>query len=118
MNQLLQTGAVQRGYLGMQLVLAFEANDALRLGLDRVKGAFVEKVFPGTPAADSGLKANDVILQVENISIRNENHLINLISSLNAGQRIRMQVWRDRSTTTLDATVGDWSKAQTQYRTD
>jgi serine protease Do len=118
MNQLLQQGAVQRGYLGMQLVLAFEANDALRLGMDRVKGALVEKVFPGTPAAASGLLPNDVILQVENISIRNENHLINLISSLNAGQKIRMQVWRDRSTTTLDATIGDWTKAQGQYRAD
>jgi serine protease Do len=118
MNQLLQQGAVQRGYLGMQLALQFEANDALKLGLDRVKGALVEKVFPGTPAATSGLQPNDVILQVENISIRNENHLINLISSLNAGQRVRMQVWRDRSTTTLDAVVGDWTKAQGQYRTE
>ena len=81
-------------------------------------GAFVEKVYPGTPAADCGLRPNDVILQVENIAIRNENHLINLVSSLNAGQRIRMQVWRDRSTTTLDAVVGDWAKAQTRFRTD
>jgi S1-C subfamily serine protease len=118
MNQLLQQGAVQRGYLGMQLVQTFEPNDALKLGLDRVRGALVEKVYPSTPAADSGLRPNDVILQVENITIRNENHLINLISSLNAGQRIRMQVWRDRSTTTLDAVVGDWAKAQTRFRTD
>ena len=59
-----------------------------------------------------------MILQVENIAIRNENHLINLISNLNAGQRIRMQVWRDRATTTLDATVGDWTKAQTRFRTE
>jgi len=116
MNQLLQQGSVQRGYLGMQLATAFDPNEALKLGLDRVKGAFVEKVYPGTPAAASGLQANDVILQVENITIRNENHLINLISSLNSGQRIRMQIWRDRSTTTLDATVGDWAKAQSQFR--
>jgi S1-C subfamily serine protease len=118
MTQLLQQGSVQRGYLGMQLVLTFEPNEALKLGLDRVRGALVEKVYPSTPAADSGLRPNDVILQVENIAIRNENHLINLISSLNAGQRIRMQVWRDRSTTTLDAVVGDWAKAQTRFRTD
>jgi serine protease Do len=118
MTQLLQQGSVQRGYLGMQLVQTFEPNEALKLGLDRVRGALVEKVYPSTPAADSGLRANDVILQVENIAIRNENHLINLISSLNAGQRIRMQVWRDRSTTTLDAVVGDWAKAQTRFRTD
>ena len=56
--------------------------------------------------------------KVENISIRNENHLINLISSLNAGQRIRMQVWRARETTTLDAVVGDWAKAQARLRAD
>jgi serine protease Do len=118
MNQLLQQGAVQRGYLGMQLALTFEPNEALKLGMDRVKGALVEKVYPGTPAALSGLQQNDVILQVENVAIRNENHLINLISSLNAGQRIRMQVWRERATTTLDATIGDWTKAQTRFRTD
>jgi S1-C subfamily serine protease len=118
MNQLLQQGAVQRGYLGMQLAQTFDPNEALKLGLDRVKGALVEKVYPGTPAATSGLQTNDVILQVENIMIRNENHLINLISSLNPGQRIRLQVWRDRSTTTLDAVVGDWAKAQGQFRAD
>jgi S1-C subfamily serine protease len=118
MNQLLQGGAVQRGYLGMQLALTFEPNDALKLGMDRVRGALVEKVYPNTPAAVAGLQVNDVILQVENISIRNENHLINLISNLNAGQRIRMQVWRDRNNTSLDATIGDWAKAQTRFRTD
>jgi serine protease Do len=118
MNQLLQQGTVQRGYLGMQLAVSFDPNDAIKLGMDRVRGAFVEKIYPGTPAADCGLHPNDVILQVENIAIRNENHLINLISSLNAGQRIRMQVWRDRTTSTLDAVVGDWAKAQTRFRTD
>ena len=118
MNQLLAQGAVQRGYLGMQLVLTFEPNEAIKLGMDRVKGALVEKVYPSTPAADAGLQPSDVILQVENIVIRNENHLINLISSLNPGQRVRMQVWRDRGTTTLDATVGDWAKAQARFRTD
>ena len=86
--------------------------------MDRVRGALVEKVYAGTPAAECGLTASDVILQVENISIRNENHLINLISSLSPGQRVRMQVWRDRSTTTLEAVVGDWAKAQSRFRTD
>jgi S1-C subfamily serine protease len=118
MNQLLQQGAVTRGYLGMQLAGTFEPNDALKLGMDRVRGALVDKVFPNTPAHSAGLQEKDVILQVENIAIRNENHLINLISNLNAGQRIRMQVWRERSTTTLDATVGDWAKAQARFRTD
>ncbi len=118
MNQLLQQGAVQRGYLGMQLALVFDPNEAMRLGMDRVRGALVEKVFAGTPAADAGLAVSDVILQIENIPIRNENHLINLISGLTPGQRVRMQVWRNRDNSSLDAVIGDWAKAQSRFRTD
>jgi S1-C subfamily serine protease len=116
MRQLLERGSVSRGYLGMQLASSFEPNDALKLGLDRVHGAWVERIYPDTPAATAGLRPNDVILQVETVPIRNENHLINLISTLPAGQRVRIQVWRDRQAITLDAVVGDWSKAQARFR--
>jgi S1-C subfamily serine protease len=114
LSQMLTTGTVSRGYLGMQLSQNFEPNDALRMGLTRLTGALVEKVYPETPAANAGLRVNDVILSVESVEIRNENHLINLISNLPIGQKIRMQVWRDRTTTTLEATIGDWSKAQSK----
>jgi S1-C subfamily serine protease len=115
-RELLLQGAVTRGYLGMQLVQSFEPADALKLGLDRLRGALVERVYPDTPASAAGLRANDVILQVENVAVRDENHLINLISTLPAGQRIRMQVWRERGLATLDAVVGDWSRAQARFR--
>ncbi|MCI0380307.1 MAG: trypsin-like peptidase domain-containing protein [Gemmataceae bacterium] len=115
-QQLLNHGAVKRGYLGMQLAGSFDPGEALRLGLDRVQGALVEKVYPNTPAAAAGLQPGDVILQVESISVRSENHLINTISGLPAGQRIRLQVWRQRGTTSLEAVVGDWSKAQAQFQ--
>jgi S1-C subfamily serine protease len=115
-QQLLERGSVARGYLGMQLAQAFEPADALKVGLDRVQGALVERVFTDTPAAAAGLRPNDVILQVETVVIRNENHLINLISTLPAGQRVRLQVWRERRMTALDAVVGDWGKAQERFR--
>ena len=93
-NQMLTNGTVQRGYLGMQLSSTLDPAEALRLGLDRVQGALVEQIYPDTPASASGLMIKDVILQVDSVPIRTENHLINLISSLPPGQRIRMQVWR------------------------
>jgi S1-C subfamily serine protease len=116
MKQLLEKGSVSRGYLGMQLAESFEAADALRLGLDRVQGALVETVYSDTPAAVAGLKAQDVVLQVDGTAIRNENHLINLITAMSPGQKVRMQVWRDRRTLSLDAVVGDWSKGQGRFR--
>jgi S1-C subfamily serine protease len=115
-GQLLETGSVSRGYLGLQLSASFEPADALKLGLDRAQGAMVEVVYPDTPAAAAGLKVNDVLIQVDATVIRNENHLINLISTLAAGQRIRLQVWRERKLITVDAVVGDWAKAQGRLR--
>jgi S1-C subfamily serine protease len=116
MKQLLEKGSVSRGYLGMQLAESFEAADALRLGLDRVQGALVETVYADTPAAAAGLKANDVVLRVDGTAIRNENHLINLITATAPGQKVRLEVWRDKRAVSLDAVVGDWSKGQGRFR--
>jgi S1-C subfamily serine protease len=115
-KQLLDKGNVTRGYLGMQLAQSFEPGDALKLGLDRVRGAWVEAVYPGTPAASAGLQSNDVVLAVEDTSIRSENHLINFVSTMPAGQKIRLQVWRDRKTIVLEAVVGDWTQGQGRFR--
>jgi S1-C subfamily serine protease len=109
MSQLLDKGNVSRGYLGMQLAGSFEVADALKLGLNRAEGAWVEKVLPGTPAETAGLHANDVVIQVEDQTIRDENHMINLISTFHAGQRVRLKIWRDSKTLTLEAEIGDWN---------
>lgn len=115
-TQLLDKGSVSRGYLGLQLAATFEAADAAKLGLDRATGALVEAVYPDTPAAAAGLKASDVLLQVDGVTVRHENHLINLISTLSAGQRIRLHVWRERKVVMVDAVVGDWAKAQGRFK--
>jgi S1-C subfamily serine protease len=115
-RQLVEKGAVSRGYLGVHLASALEVEQALRLGLDRARGALVEAVYPETPASAAGLRANDVILQVDDVAIRNENHLINLIAALPIGQKVRLQVWREKRAESVDAVVGDWNKAQSRLK--
>jgi S1-C subfamily serine protease len=116
-KQLLEKGVVSRGYLGVQVAPSFEAADAIKLGLDRAQGALVETVYAETPAAAAGFRANDVVLDVDGVTIRNENHFINLISSLPPGQRVQVKVWRDKKTMQLESEVGDWSKGQSRFRT-
>ena len=94
-RQLLEKGSVLRGYLGVQAASSFEAGDAAKLGLDRAQGAWVETVFPNTPASAAGLRSNDVILALDGRPVRTDNNLINVVSSLPAGRRIRLQVWRN-----------------------
>jgi S1-C subfamily serine protease len=95
----------------MQLSPTLEPSAALRLGLTRAWGALVESVHPGGPAAIGGVRAGDVVLKLDTVEVRDENHLINLIGSLPIGQRVRVTVWRDRQTRTLDVAVGDWAAA-------
>jgi serine protease Do len=115
-KQLIEKGAVSRGYLGVHLAQSMEPAEALKLGLDRAQGALVESIYEDSPASQAGLKANDVILRVDGNAIRNENHLINLISAMPAGQKVRLLVWRERKSMQVDASVGDWTKAQSRLR--
>jgi serine protease Do len=107
-GQLIEKGTVSRGYLGVQLASTLEPAEALRLGLSRIRGALVELVHAGTPAQTAGLRPGDVILKLEEVALRDENHLINLISTLPPGQRVRLLVWRDRRSQNLDVMIGDY----------
>ncbi len=115
-TQLLDKGRVTRGYLGVQLAAGFESADAIKLGLARAQGALVDGSHPDTPAATAGLRRSDVILELDGTPIRNENHLINSISNLPPGRRVRLKVWRDRRAITVEAIVGDWSKAEARFK--
>ncbi len=108
-RELVEKGVVQRGYLGVQLAPTLEAAEALKLGLDKVRGALVDTVHPGSPAATAGLKHGDVILQLETIDLRDENHLINLISNLPANHKVRLGVWREKTVVSIDVTIGEWT---------
>jgi S1-C subfamily serine protease len=57
-----------------------------------------------------------VVLQLDGVPIRNDNQLINTISNLPPGRRVRLQVWRDRKVVLLEAVVGDWAKVQARFR--
>jgi serine protease Do len=115
-GQLIEKGRVTRGYLGVQLANALEPAEALRLGLSRVSGALVEIVHPNTPAAAAGLRVGDVILKLEDVPLRDENHLINLVSALPPGQQVTLTLWRDRKAQTTRVTVGEYSAPKTRSR--
>jgi S1-C subfamily serine protease len=112
--QLIEKGTVTRGYLGVQLASALEPAEALRLGLTRVSGALVEIVHPDTPAARAGLRVGDVILQIEDIAVRDENHLINVVCALPPGQKVRLTVWRDRKALAAEVAVGEYAGQKTR----
>lgn len=107
-KQLIDKGVVSRGYIGMQMVANMDARTALRLGLTKLRGAMVETVHPGGPAARGGIQAGDVIQKLDGLDIRDENHFINLVGVLPAGSSVQLQIWRNQRPSTVDVTIGDW----------
>ncbi|MFO0843344.1 MAG: trypsin-like peptidase domain-containing protein [Gemmataceae bacterium] len=115
-SQLLEKGRVTRGYLGVQLAPGFESAEAVKLGLNKAQGALVDGVHPETPASAAGLRAKDVILELDGGLVKNENQFINRISNLPPGQRVVMKVWRDRKPVQVDAVVGDCGKVEGRFK--
>jgi len=56
----------------------------------------VQTVKPDTPAAEAGLRRNDVVLQFGAIEVQDLDHLINLVSLTPVGERVELTVLRDR----------------------
>jgi serine protease Do len=107
MNQLITKGRVTRGALGIDLHRELRPEDAVALGLDRPQGAWIERVHPSSPAAEAGLRDDDVILQFRGVEVHDLNHLINMVSMAPIGQPADLVIWRGRQRLSIRVTVGD-----------
>jgi serine protease Do len=104
MDQLRTTGAVCRGYLGVQ-VQPLDAEVAARLGVSDRSGVVIGKVGPGTPAAKAGLKDGDILTHIGGQAIKSPRQLQQVVAALPIGQSVEIKVARDGSPATLSMTV-------------
>jgi serine protease Do len=75
-------------------------------GLKRPDGALVSSVTPGSAAAAAGLKPGDVITQVNGEPIVRSGELSSTIGMAAPGERVQLQVWRDKQERTVEARLG------------
>lgn len=111
MNDLLANGRVRRGGLGVDLHPDFRPEEAADRGLDRPRGALIDRVHPDSPAALGGVLDGDVILSFGGLPIHDLNQLINAVSMSPVGKPADVIVWRDRREVRLQVTVGDRDRA-------
>jgi len=107
-RQLIDHGKVGRAFLGVTLERDFSLAEATKLGLPRLVGAKVTEVKPNSPAAGK-LKEGDVILQVNDILIEDDGHLVDVIYLKEIGEQVSLVVFRDRRQLQVNVTVGDWN---------
>lgn len=92
-EQLVSTGFVGRGFLGIQYsggrVQAVERDGEFR-GL----GVPITLVVGDGPAASAGLQTGDIITQIDGQRITSTDLMRSIISSFMPGQRVSVEVWR------------------------
>jgi serine protease Do len=105
--QLIKTGKVEHGYLGISMNDVTPEN-AHFFNLHDATGAIVAQVTPDSPAGKGGLKQGDVITQVNDTKVLNGSVLQVAVSEMAPGTKITLGVIRNGNPQTLDLTVGQF----------
>jgi serine protease Do len=94
MEQLVATGKVVRGYLGVSMQdISAELADQFKLPTR--SGALVADVVPDSPAAKAGLKGGDVITELQGKSVKDSRNLKLAVANFAPGQKVTAKVLRD-----------------------
>ena len=106
MQQLLDTGQVSRGYLGVQMQ---DLTDSLaaEFGLPSQQGVLVAEVVRDSPADKAGFMSGDVIVSVDNKPIKNALALRSKIGLLSINERVTFEIIREKKRKRLTATLSD-----------
>jgi serine protease Do len=106
MSQLIARGRVVRGYLGATLhpvTPRMGQNSHVSLG----KGALVTELAPDSPAAQAGMKAQDVIVEYNGRPVTNDHELRMRLAQATPGTRVHIRVRRQGSTHNLKVVLGE-----------
>jgi serine protease Do len=101
-DDLLDDGQVQRGYLGVQITdLDLEKSELL--GLKEQGGALVTMVGGDSPADRAGVEVGDVIVSADGTKVDSSSRLRLLISARKPGTAVPLEIVRNGKTITLKA---------------
>jgi len=104
-DQIVSTGKATHARLGVT-IQSLNQDLAESFGLERPDGALVATVAPNSAAAKAGLKAGDVILKVNGEPIEESGSLSSRIGLARPGDKVTLEVWRDKQTQSVVATLG------------
>ena len=108
-RQIIDQGFVRRGYLGV-LPAAITPQVAAYLGIDSdVEGIFLRQVLPGSVSDDAGLKPGDIILSMDDQTLRNTGELSKFLISHQPGDTMNITLLRDGDELIASITLGERS---------
>jgi serine protease Do len=106
-DQLIQTGSVHHGYLGVGIEDVTPDNSKF-FNLADANGAIVTQVTPDSPGSRAGLRAGDVITKLDGQKIPNSSALQLAISERTPGTTLSMSILREGKSESVSVKLGEF----------
>jgi serine protease Do len=106
-DQLVKSGRVTRGSIGVQFQEELSTNEIALQSLGAPHGVVIEDVTPGSPAEKAGLKPGDVISAINGTPVKTGNDLVNPIATAPIGSKVKISYYRDKQLRETSASVED-----------
>ena len=71
------------------------------------KAAWVNRVMPGSPAAQAGIQVNDLITRIDGQAIEGANDVVDYVSGQRVGGKVNVQLLRDGKSTQVQVTLAE-----------
>ncbi|KRA80839.1 Do family serine endopeptidase [Altererythrobacter sp. Root672] len=96
---------IVRGFLGVR-IQPMNEDLAASLGLPENRGEFIQSVQAGEAAEQAGLRIGDVVVTVDGKPVTRDTTLSFIVSNIEPGKRINVEIIRNGQHQTLPVTVG------------
>jgi serine protease Do len=93
-EDLLEYGTVQRGYLGL-MIRNVDGDLAKEKDLDVTEGVYVDSIAANSAAGDAGVKTGDVILAINDMKTNMSGELLEIIGRHRPGDKVKVTVDRN-----------------------
>ncbi len=113
--QLREYGHTKRGWLGVR-IQAVDPDAVEYLGLPDASGALVAQLTPDSPAANAGLKEQDVIVSFNGVKIKSVRQLQRVVADTKVGSKVPVIIVRDGKKRTFQVRLGELEKAEKDRR--
>jgi S1-C subfamily serine protease len=100
---------VKHAYLGVRMG-DLSSDDAKQLNVPVSDGAIVGAVDSGSPAADAGLKARDVIVSIDGKKVGSADDVVTVVAGKQAGDTVSIEYYRGKDKHTAQVKLGERPK--------
>lgn len=97
MEELKSKGKVERNFWTGLDIQPVDARIARYFNLAKAEGVIVSDVKEKSPAEKSGLKAGDIIVEVNGVKIQDQQTIVALFQEARSGDTMKLKVYRDKT---------------------